>query len=263
MTEQPRNNQQRLTQLRAKIDAVDESIHNLLMQRASVIDELITVKGAATQTGAAFKPAREASMMRILVDRHSGSIPLDMIIHIWRDIISTFTHLQANYSVHLSDQGDANTLRDMARFQFGFSVPIESHGSAKDALYAVKESGNALSVVPLEDAGCWWQHLDGAGGLGIMARLPVTETLLPTCDAFVIAPPVTDAVPYDYRCYAGFVSTPNALDSWSGGEVIAVGEDQDRRLQALIAIPEGGTAPNGLVDIRAVGGYFAQVKTTS
>ena len=43
------NNPQRLTELRAKIDAVDESIHHLLMQRASVIDELIKVKGAATK----------------------------------------------------------------------------------------------------------------------------------------------------------------------------------------------------------------------
>ena len=34
----------RLAELRAKIDAIDESVHRLLMQRASVIDELIEVK---------------------------------------------------------------------------------------------------------------------------------------------------------------------------------------------------------------------------
>ena len=59
----------RLAELRAKIDAIDESVHRLLMQRASVIDELIEVKGTA-RNGAAFRPGREADMMRRLAARH-------------------------------------------------------------------------------------------------------------------------------------------------------------------------------------------------
>ena len=38
----------KLSELRAKIDAIDESIHHLLMQRATVIDELIAAKGTQT-----------------------------------------------------------------------------------------------------------------------------------------------------------------------------------------------------------------------
>ena len=61
----------RLSELRAKIDAIDESIHHLLMQRATVIDELIAAKGTQ-KNGAAFRPGREADMMRRLVARQIG-----------------------------------------------------------------------------------------------------------------------------------------------------------------------------------------------
>ncbi|MDZ7822803.1 MAG: chorismate mutase [Ahrensia sp.] len=259
MSTKTQNNPQRLTELRAKIDAVDESIHTLLMQRASVIDELILVKGADVQTGAAFRPAREASMMQTLASRHRGSIPLQMIIHIWRDIISTFTHLQANYTVHLTNEGDANRLRDMARFQFGFSVPIKNHDTSRRVFDAVTAEGNALAVIPLEGAGCWWQYLNSNAGLGIMARLPVIGSQSPDHHAFVISPPISDAAPYDVRCYAGTIKSADALLGWTGGEIIAISPDDSGKLHALIAISEGGTAPNNLIDIRAVGGYFVPI----
>ena len=47
MSESLTGDPQRLVELRAKIDAIDESVHRLLMQRASVIDSLIEVKGTA------------------------------------------------------------------------------------------------------------------------------------------------------------------------------------------------------------------------
>ena len=254
------NNLQRLAELRAKIDTVDESIHNLLMQRASVIDELIKVKGATKQKGAAFHPGREASMMAKFAERHTGSLPLDMIVHIWRDIISTFTYLQAGYSVHLSNAGDNNILRDMARFQFGFTVPFENHANASAALAAVASSGNALAVIARNDENCWWQHLGGQTGLGLMAKLPVlTRPHMKTCDAFVIAPPTSEPVPFDWRAYAGFLRGKNDLKDWNGGDIIAIEKDENGRYQALIAIAEGGSAPKHLLDIRAIGGYFKQV----
>ncbi|MCR9121459.1 MAG: chorismate mutase [Phyllobacteriaceae bacterium] len=247
-------NPQRLTELRAKIDAVDESMHGLLMQRAGVIDELIRIKGADQAKGAAFRPGREAQMMRILAERHSGSVPLSMIVHVWREIISTFTWLQAPYRVHLVGGAEAATMRDMARFQFGFTVAIEEHGDAAGAMDAAIVEQNALVIVSLEGAGAWWDGLDSSGGLSVMARLPVADVPFPTVDAFVLSPPLSDPVPFDMRLYTGLVKSKNTLDQWTGGEVIRPGSASER---ALIAIPAGGSAPHDLLDIRAAGGYFA------
>src|SRR4029077_16393437 len=78
-----------LGDLRKNIDRIDEAVHGLLMERGEIIDRLIAVK-QTQESGSAFRPAREADMMRRLVDRHQGILPLDTAESIWRVIISTF-----------------------------------------------------------------------------------------------------------------------------------------------------------------------------
>ena len=88
-----------LSRLRTKIDRIDFEMHSLLMERGRIIDSLIKVK-AQQGGGSAFRPAREAAMMRALAGRHRGLLPLDTAEGIWRIIISTFTYVQAPYNVH-------------------------------------------------------------------------------------------------------------------------------------------------------------------
>ena len=63
-----------LAQLRSEIDRIDEAMHGLLMERGEIIDRLIAVK-QTQESGSAFRPAREAEMMRRLVERHKGPCP--------------------------------------------------------------------------------------------------------------------------------------------------------------------------------------------
>jgi chorismate mutase-like protein len=79
-----------LSELRQEIDRIDETMHRLLMERGEIIDRLIAVK-KSQETGSAFRPVREAEMMRRLVERHKGLLPLDTVEGIWRVIIATFT----------------------------------------------------------------------------------------------------------------------------------------------------------------------------
>src|SRR5258708_29256719 len=115
-----------LADLRQEIDRIDETMHSLLMERGDIIDRLIAVK-QTQESGSAFRPAREADMMRRLVDRHKGILPLDTAESIWRGIISTFTFVQAPFSVHADlSSGDA-LMPDSSRFHFGFTVPFVAH----------------------------------------------------------------------------------------------------------------------------------------
>src|ERR687886_3101445 len=88
-----------LAELRAEIDRIDEAMHRLLMERGDIIDRLIAVK-KTSESGSAFRPGREAAMMRALVERHRGLLPLDTAESIWRVMIATFTYVQAPFSVH-------------------------------------------------------------------------------------------------------------------------------------------------------------------
>ncbi len=166
-----------LADLRGEIDRIDETMHELLIERSEIIDRLIAVKGGQ-ETGSAFRPAREAEMMRRLVKRHKGILPLDTAESIWRVIISTFTYVQAPFSVHADlSAGDA-LMRDSARFHFGFTVPFIGHMGASGVVAAVSASKGDLGLVPaiaVPGAGAWWSALEFDAAPKIIARLPFVE----------------------------------------------------------------------------------------
>src|SRR3982074_734756 len=75
-TNPPRTETPSLTELGREIDRIDEMMHGLLMERAEIIDRLISAKQTQA-SGSAFRPAREAEMLRRRVGRHKGILPLD------------------------------------------------------------------------------------------------------------------------------------------------------------------------------------------
>jgi len=190
-----------LADLRVEIDRIDTALHRLLMERGQIIDRLIHVK-AQQGGGSAFRPGREADMMRRLVERHEGLLPVDTVETIWRIIISTFTYVQSNYAVHADiSNGDA-MMRDCCRFHFGFTVPFKTHQGAGSVIEAVKTSNGDLGLVPIEAgpaAGPWWAELADPHAPKIIARLPFVER--PDHPAglplFVIATPIGEATARD------------------------------------------------------------------
>src|SRR5208282_3205326 len=177
MPKEPRQQDFSLAYLRRDIDRIDEAMHALLIERGEIIDRLIAVK-KTQESGSAFRPAREADMMRRLVKRHRGNLPLDTAESIWRVIISTFTYVQAPFSVHADlSAGDA-MMRDSARFHFGFTVPFVPHAGASSVVAAVSESKGDLGLVPAfatAGAGPWWAALEFDAAPKIIARLPFVE----------------------------------------------------------------------------------------
>src|SRR5205085_3888688 len=164
-----------LADRRREIDRIDEAMHRLLMQRGEIINTLIATKKTA-ESGSAFRPAREADMMRRLVERHHGILPLDTAESIWRVIIATFTYVQAPFSVHADLSAGEPAMRDSARFHFGFTVPFVSHLGAAGVVAAVAASRGDLGLVPAMVAkAAWWTALEGDGAPKIIARLPFVE----------------------------------------------------------------------------------------
>src|SRR5215469_13471676 len=160
-----------LAKLRKEIDAIDEDVHRLLMKRGDIIDRLIQVK-QSQEVGSAFRPAREADMMKRLVERHRGILPLDTVESIWRVIISTFTYVQAPFSVHADVSVSEPAMRDSVRFQFGFTVPYVAHFSAQAAVEAVAKSKGDLALVSATSGRTpWWLALEEKGAPQIIARM--------------------------------------------------------------------------------------------
>jgi chorismate mutase len=197
-----------LAELRAEIDRIDADVHRLLMERGEIIDRLIRVKRTA-DSGSAFRPAREADMMRRLVERHRGILPLDTVESIWRVIIATFTFVQAPFRVHADLSAGEAAMRDSERFHFGFTVPLVAHMGAAGVVAAVGASKGDLGLVSATGGGsAWWSALEGGNTPKIIARLPFVERAdhpagLPV---FAIARPHPEAIVSDVTMWSMRVS---------------------------------------------------------
>jgi chorismate mutase len=220
-----------LADLRVEIDRIDAAMHELLLERGEIIDTLIAVK-KTQEVGSAFRPAREAEMMRRLVQRHRGNLPLETAESIWRVIIATFTYVQAPFSVHADlSAGDA-LMRDSARFHFGFTVPFVPHAGAASVVAAVSESKGDLGLVPAfatAGAGPWWAALEFDAAPKIIARMPFVErpnhpAALPV---FVISRAAADAMVTETEVWSVRVA------GWNGASINAVAEHAD-----VIAVPD-------------------------
>jgi hypothetical protein len=214
------------------------------MERGEIIDRLIAVK-THSASGSAFRPEREASMMRALARRHRGLLPLDTVEGIWRVIIATFTWVQSPFSVHADISGGDVPMRESSRFHFGFTVPYRPLPSALAVIEAVAQSRGDLGVFRLDQgasAGAWWRELTGPRRPKVIARLPFIER--PDHPAgtpvFVIAKPLGDPGLRDVVLYSV------SFDRWRegvgeavaglNGEIVA-SAGGSHGLTAVLALP--------------------------
>jgi chorismate mutase len=248
MPEQAKKDAPSLAALREEIDRIDAAMHALLIERSQIIENLIKVKGTQ-ESGSAFRPAREASMMRKLVERHRGILPLDTVESIWRVIIATFTHVQAPYSVHADLAVGEAGMRDSARFHFGFTVPLVPHLSAAGAIAAVAASKGDLALVPaasVAGSGAWWASLEGDKAPKIIARLPFVErpdhpASLPV---FAVSHPAADAVAAEVEVHSLRVSGWGAAAARTLAplaEVIAEPDGAFDGAALLVSVPQGSS----------------------
>ncbi|MCA1952117.1 MAG: chorismate mutase [Hyphomicrobiales bacterium] len=167
-----------LGQLREEIDRIDGAIHALLVERGAVVGRVIAAKRAAGDTGSAFRPDREADLMRRIVLRNPGRWPLDAPENIWRIILATSTFTQIAYRVHADLSGGETPIRESMRFHFGFTVPFVPAEHSAAVIAAVDASEGDLGMFRIDQSamlGAWWKGLEGPRAPKIIARLPFAE----------------------------------------------------------------------------------------
>ena len=252
-----------LADLRVEIDCIDSELHQLLIKRGEIIHRLIEAK-QRQGGGSAFRPGREADMMRGLVARHQGLLPLDTVESIWRIIISTFTFVQSPYSVHADISGGDGAMRDCCRFHFGFTVPYAPHKGATSVIEAVAGSTGDLGLIRVEAeaaADPWWRRLEAPEAPKIIARLPFVER--PDHPAgmplFVVAQPLAEAAVRDVCLYAV------RFDGWKGNapsHLVAIDADfigaaMDGAEPSLLVAVDGALAPEQLREALEAAGAIA------
>lgn len=167
-----------LATLRTEIDRIDDTIHDLLMERALVVEQVRAAKGAE---GIKLRPGREAEVLRRLIARHKGPFPKGALVRIWREVMSAYLKLQGHLAmaVYMPEAGAA--FWDLARDQYGSQTPMSAQTSVRGVISAVQSGEAAIGVLPVPqyaDQDPWWRHIynEAPTTPRILSRLPVAQT---------------------------------------------------------------------------------------
>ncbi|MBD8524580.1 prephenate dehydratase [Pseudomarimonas arenosa] len=141
-----------LSEVRARIDGIDQTIQELIAERAEKARQVGKAKGAAKAAIDYYRPEREAQVLRRVVDRNEGPLTDEVLVRVFREIMSACLAQQEPLKVgYLGPEG---TFSQQAVYKhFGHSA----HGlplTTIEEVFQEVESGAAdFGVVPVENSG--------------------------------------------------------------------------------------------------------------
>lgn len=164
-----------LDHVRREIDRIDDQLHDLLMQRAGLVERIASAKAPG---GVALRPGREASILRRLLARHQGPFPRSALVRIWREIMGALVGLQQPFTIAVYQPERGAGYIELARNHFGIVWPQIVHLTPGHVVRMVADGQASVGLVPIPgaaDAEPWWLALTSdAGNLPcVVARLPV------------------------------------------------------------------------------------------
>ncbi len=163
-----------LAGLRAELDRIDDALHALLMERARVVEQV-----AKAGKRGAYRPGREASIIRRLLRRHRGALPPQTLVRIWRELLAGTTAMQGPFTVAVYEPDSGAGFTQAAREHFGALTPLHAFGSPATALVEVSRGAATVAVLPVPsetDAArdVWWTALlrNDEPRMHVVGRLP-------------------------------------------------------------------------------------------
>lgn len=159
--------------IRREMDAIDDALLSLLERRFAATEKVRTIKSKnGALGGSAFRPAREAAILRRLLSRPESLVPPELLVRLWRNILSRSTQNQADVTIHISKKLNSSMgLRLRIRDYFG-TLPVEEYRDEAQALMQVNTSPGDICIVETESP--WVEaFIEGkAGQARVVACLP-------------------------------------------------------------------------------------------
>jgi chorismate mutase len=236
-----------LDELRAELDRLDDAIHDLLMRRADGVAQIGRLGGKGP---VAFRPGREAEIIRRLLHRHKGPLGRSVLVRMWRELLAGTTAMQGNHLISVCNTDPTNAFVQCAREHFGALTPMRVYHSPAQAIAEVSAGTATAAVLPLpgeEEAAPWWTallHRDEPR-LYVVARLPFWAPRpegAPHAEALVLAAIAPDPSSRD-RSLLGLELPPDMSRARLGMALTAAGFApgsiilrREQRVQALVEV---------------------------
>ncbi len=152
-----------LSELRAAIDALDVDILTQLNARAT-----LARKVGSRKAGQAYRPEREADVLRRIKQMNTGPLPDEVVARLFREIMSACLALERPITVaYLGPQGTFSELA--AKKHFGEGAELKPQASIDEVYRNVESNACDFGIVPVENS------TEGAVGrsLDLMPQTPL------------------------------------------------------------------------------------------
>jgi chorismate mutase/prephenate dehydratase len=161
----PDNNEQEINRRRAAIDAVDRELLRLLNERASYAKHI----GALKAGSEAYRPEREAQILRAIQAQNTGPLSNDAVVAVFRQVMSACLALEQKLRIAYLGPPGTFSHSAVAR-HFGDLVDAEPYASIDEVFRAAESGRTDYAVVPVENS------TEGAVGrtLDLMCQTPLT-----------------------------------------------------------------------------------------
>ena len=142
-----------LKKIRKNIDRIDNKIHDLLIERAEVVEKVVEEKKKSKEANIiVYRPSREHEILKRIIQRHKGNLPKKSLINIWRNIISSYIAMQAELNLNFS-----YTLEKIVNNHFGRDIQKKKAKTDLDALISLDKNKVNISILPYPSKdNDWW-----------------------------------------------------------------------------------------------------------
>ena len=133
--------------LRREIDGVDDQLLRLINQRARLASRIGALKAGAP----AYRPEREAEVLRRIAEKNPGPLAAERVTGVFREVISACRGLEE--AIRVSYLGPQGTFSEQAvRQHFGRAVEALAVPSVDEAFRRCESRAVQFTVVPVENS---------------------------------------------------------------------------------------------------------------
>src|SRR5436853_5519030 len=133
--------------LRREIDGVDDELLRLINQRARLASRIGALKAGAP----AYRPEREAEILRRIAEKNAGPLAAERVTGVFREVISACRGLEQ--AIRVTYLGPQGTFSEQAvRQHFGRAVEALAVPSVDEAFRRCESRAVQFTVVPVENS---------------------------------------------------------------------------------------------------------------
>ncbi|MDD5033759.1 MAG: prephenate dehydratase [Methylococcaceae bacterium] len=140
-----------LLDLRKRIDAIDDSILELLNRRACCAQEVAEIKQNQGEANCFYRPEREAEVLRRIGANNAGPLSNEAVVRFFRELMSECLALEKPLTVGFL--GPEGTFTQQAAYKhFGHAIKVAPFPAIDEIFRAVEAGACQFGVVPVENS---------------------------------------------------------------------------------------------------------------